>query len=310
MAARSGRQGRRELMPGVRVDLRTAQTYVGPVEYDLHGTHGSVVLSVHGGLGGADQGRLFAGSLLGSDHRILSPSRPGYLGTPLTSGRTIDEQSDLLAALLEELGIDRVGVLGVSSGSPVAYALAARHPERVWGLVSVGGVCLPDPDATAARPLQHAFIRVIGQPLARLTAAVSPAKFLAATLDETSTLPAHRKVDYAAAIMHSPRSREFFAALVARTFPYGARLPGTDNDAVQARTLDLPLARISSPTLVVHDRYDGDVPIANGEHAAASIPGAGHRWTDGGDHLALWLSEETADDRREIREFFATHAPR
>ena len=62
-------------------------------------------LSVHGGLGGADQGRLIADWLAGEGYRILSPSRPGYLGTPLASGATVEEQADLLAALHDTLEI-------------------------------------------------------------------------------------------------------------------------------------------------------------------------------------------------------------
>lgn len=50
----------RVLLPGVQLNLQTAATARGPVEYDLYGTKGPVVLSVHAGLGGADQGRLFA----------------------------------------------------------------------------------------------------------------------------------------------------------------------------------------------------------------------------------------------------------
>ncbi|MEQ4720677.1 hypothetical protein [Nonomuraea sp. B19D2] len=115
---------RRGLLPSVQIDLRTAKTPLGPIEYDLYGTEGPVVLSVHPGLGGADQGRLFANWLQRDGFRILSPSRPGYLGTPLESGRTNEEQADLLAALLDELGVDRVGVLAISAGSPVGYTFA------------------------------------------------------------------------------------------------------------------------------------------------------------------------------------------
>src|SRR5688500_7119525 len=67
----------RELLPGVAINLQTAETERGPIEYDLHGTDGPVVLSVHAGLGGADQGRLFASWLQDDGYRILSPSRPG-----------------------------------------------------------------------------------------------------------------------------------------------------------------------------------------------------------------------------------------
>jgi pimeloyl-ACP methyl ester carboxylesterase len=69
--------------------------------------------------------------------RILSPSRPGYVGTPLDSARRREQQADLLAALLDALSVRRVGVLADSAGSPVGYVFAARHPDRVWGLVSI-----------------------------------------------------------------------------------------------------------------------------------------------------------------------------
>jgi pimeloyl-ACP methyl ester carboxylesterase len=75
--------------------------------------------------------------LRGAGFRIISPSRPGYLGTPLDSDRSLEQQADLLAALVDALSIRRGGVLAVSAGSPVGYVFAARHPDRVWRLVSI-----------------------------------------------------------------------------------------------------------------------------------------------------------------------------
>lgn len=299
----------RELLPGVAVDLRTVQTERGPVEYDLYGTEGPVVLSVHAGLGGADQGRLFASWLQDDGFRILSPSRPGYLGTPLDSGRTIDEQADLLAALLDELNIDRVGVFAVSAGGPVGYTFAARHPERVWGLVSIGGVSLPDPDAATNSPLQAAFLNAIGQKLAKLTASVSLESIVSGTLDETSTFTDEQKAERADYIMRTDDVRLFFKAMFDGTFPYEKRMPGTDNDSRQTRKMDIPFDRITAPALILHGTEDGDVPFEHGEHAAAQIPGAQHHWMPDEDHLAFWLSPHSEDVQRIVRAFLDEHAP-
>jgi pimeloyl-ACP methyl ester carboxylesterase len=100
-------------------------------------------MSVHGGLGGADQGGLVADWLAAEGYRILSPSRPGYLGTPLASGATVGDQADLLAALFDTLGIRQAALLSYSSGGPVAYSLAARHPQRVLALVAISSVSGP-----------------------------------------------------------------------------------------------------------------------------------------------------------------------
>ena len=65
----------------------------------------------------------------------LSPPRPGYLRTPLTTGPTYEEQVDAYAALLDSIGVDRVAVYGLSAGGPPAIHFAARHPDRTSALL-------------------------------------------------------------------------------------------------------------------------------------------------------------------------------
>jgi len=131
---------REQVMPGVYIEPCIASTAKGAVEFDMSSTRGPVILSIYGGLGGADQARLIANWLNNSTYRILSPSRPGYLGTPLESGKTFEQQADLLAALLDHLKIEKVAVLCFSAGGPPAYQFAMRHPDRVWALVAVDSI--------------------------------------------------------------------------------------------------------------------------------------------------------------------------
>lgn len=62
---------------------------------------GPVVISLHGAMGGYDQSLILAQTIGGAGYRYLCVSRPGYLGTPLASGRSLGQQGDLIAALLE-----------------------------------------------------------------------------------------------------------------------------------------------------------------------------------------------------------------
>ncbi len=133
---------------------RTVSTASGPIEYADRG-RGEPVLSVHGTFGGWDQGLVAAEFLRVNGYRIIAPSRPGYLGTPLSTGQTFTQQGDAMAALLDALGIDRIIVLAVSGGGPAGYELAARHADRVSRLVQVDGVCIPGPIPEAAA---HRFI--------------------------------------------------------------------------------------------------------------------------------------------------------
>ena len=45
---------------------------------------------------------------------------------------------DELSVVVDELGLDRFPLLGVSQGAAVAVAFAARYPERVSALVLYG----------------------------------------------------------------------------------------------------------------------------------------------------------------------------
>ncbi|MCE7984402.1 MAG: alpha/beta hydrolase [Caldilinea sp. CFX5] len=302
----------RVLLPDVVVNLQTVTTTRGPVQYDLYGTQGPVILSIHAGLGGADQGRLFARWLQGEGFRILSPSRPGYLGTPLTSGRTLAEQADLLAALLDQLQIDRVGVVAASAGSPVAYAFAARYPQRVWALVSISGVSRPAPQTSlrSSSVMQTVFMNSIGQKLVKLVAAVAPQAVVAGTLDETSYFTDEQKAERVAYIMTTADKRAFFQAMFTTTFPYSERTPGTDNDAAQTQTLPLlAFAKITAPTLIIHGAEDADVPFADGVYAYEQIPGAQRYWMAHEDHLGFWLSPAAEQAQAVAKSFLQRHAP-
>lgn len=296
--------------PGSPPEFSTVETVRGPIAYDLDGAAGPVILSVHAGLGGADQGRLFARFLRDDGFRVLSPSRPGYPGTPSSSGRTVEEQADVLAALLDTLRIDRVGVFAASAGGPVAYAFAARHPDRVWALVSVAGVSLPNPDWTPSPRVRRFFVDKIVQKAAYVTGAVALESVVSGTLDETSLFTPAEKTRRKNYIVNNPAARSLFKEMFETTFPYEERMPGTDNDARQAKNSALPLGRITSPTLIMHGSADGDVPFRDGENAAARIPGAQHHWMAGEDHLGFWLSPHAADHQRAAGEFLLTHAPR
>lgn len=299
-----------QLMPGVQLNLQTAMTDHGQVEYDMYGTQGPVVLSIHGGFGGADQGRLFASWLQDDGFRILSPSRPGYMGTPLESGRTYDEQADLLIALLDYLNIDKVALLSYSAGSPLAYSLATRYPDRVWGLVSVDGVSRFDPDDSSGSAMQMAFMNSIGNRLVRLFADADPEAFLEGTLDETSYLTANQKDERTVYVMDTPDKRVFFDALLTTTFPYDQRTVGNDNDIKQAPTVQtIAFDEITIPTLIVHGTHDADVPFYHGVYAYEHIKGAQHYWMEQGDHLGFWLSPDAGKAQTMVLDFLRNHAP-
>lgn len=75
---------------------------------------------------------------------VIAVDRPAFGETsrPLPSRRTPvsyapEDQSDLLAELLREIGVERAVLVGNSTGGTLAMLTALRHPGRVSGLVLV-----------------------------------------------------------------------------------------------------------------------------------------------------------------------------
>ena len=72
-----------------------------------------------------------------------------------------EDQADVLAALLDTLGIARVeAFVGASYGAMVGLAFAARHADRVGKLVALAGAHRPHPYATAQRAVQRGIVKL------------------------------------------------------------------------------------------------------------------------------------------------------
>jgi pimeloyl-ACP methyl ester carboxylesterase len=127
-------QRRAELAAG---DTRIVQTSMGPIQYKKRG-HGPVVICLHGGFGGYDQSYLMGSFLVDKGFTVIAVSRPGYLGTPISVGSSIEAQADATVALMDALRIKRAAIYGFSAGSLVAFQVGVRHPERCSSVVLTG----------------------------------------------------------------------------------------------------------------------------------------------------------------------------
>jgi pimeloyl-ACP methyl ester carboxylesterase len=77
---------------------------------------------------------------------LLAVDRPGYgRSDPVPTGRwgTVASAADDIAAVLDNIGVEQVGVVGWSAGGRVALALAARRPDVVD---RVAVIATPAPD--------------------------------------------------------------------------------------------------------------------------------------------------------------------
>ncbi|GAB3798426.1 alpha/beta hydrolase [Humibacter antri] len=295
----------RQALPGVSIAPRVVTTSRGEVEYDLTEGAGSIVLSLHAGLGGVDQARVTNDWLARNGYRVLSFSRPGYLGTPLASGETFEEQADLLAALLDALDVERGVVTSLSAGGPAAYLFAAKHPERTTALLAISSVSgdyvMPE---TVSPVGEVVFMSSPGQRVMRAFMNRFPRAFLSTALSGIGYLPKDRRGTYVDEVLNSPEKLAFMRGLMETMYPYSSRKAGNENDMRQFRAITpLPFDEITRPTLVIHGTLDADVKFYDGVRAWERIPNAQHYWIEGGDHLAFWLSSQASEAQSYALEF-------
>ena len=125
---------------------------------------GTPVVLLHGGGPGASAWSNFGRNLpvFAGRFRTLMVDQPGFgkSDKPPVTGSYFSFSADALAALLTELGIERVHLVGNSLGGGTAVRFALDHPERAGRLVLMGpgGLSLntfaPDPTEGVRRLME------------------------------------------------------------------------------------------------------------------------------------------------------------
>jgi pimeloyl-ACP methyl ester carboxylesterase len=71
---------------------------------------------------------------LSASYRIITPNLRGFGGSDQHFGTpSLDVYADDIIAILDELGVAEVTVVGLSMGGYIAMALLRRRPDRVRG---------------------------------------------------------------------------------------------------------------------------------------------------------------------------------
>lgn len=280
--------------------METIQTKKGPIEIGRTGS-GPPVLFVHGTPGGADSSLAMGWFLAAAGFELIAPSRPGYLGTPLEGPDTVDQQADLLAALLDALGHERAAVVTWSGGGPSGYRLSVLHPARVSTLVPFAAVSKsyePPRARTDERLMEKTSF---GNWVLRFMVAHAPKSTVTATLKAEGDLSKDQLKELAAEVMENEHERDVVLTMAGVVADYEHRRAGVENDLGQfAKIESLQLERITAPTLVVVGSADIDVPTDHSDYAAATIAGADKIVMDGGTHLSLFAHPYAASVQAQV----------
>jgi 2-hydroxy-6-oxonona-2,4-dienedioate hydrolase len=279
-------------------------TIYGPIEYADVG-QGNPVLAIHGTGGGFDQGLLTAESFLGEDlmsnHRIIAPSRFGYLRTPLPSSSgdaSPAAQADENTALLDALSINqKVTVVGASAGALSAAEFAVKYPDRVSVLVlAIPAAWSPETAATESAEIgsnefimntvlksdfiMWAFTKVAGDQMLSFIGVPQQ-------LQQNMTV----------------QEREDANRLIEMILPVSQRHTGIMNDALNHQNRQrLPLENIHAPTIII-DAKDVET-FPGSKYTAEHIPNSKFVTFETGGHLLIGHGDEA---RAAVRDFLQEH---
>ncbi|MGI8775649.1 MAG: alpha/beta fold hydrolase [Actinomycetota bacterium] len=178
---------------------------------------------------------------LGDRFRLIAPDLLGFGGSDAPEDRSrysMDAYADQLAGLLDELGVDRVVLTGLSMGGYIGFSFLRRHGQRVSALVLADTRAEADPpEGIEKRTGQQKQVESEGT--GGLIEAL-PGALLGATTRETKL----DVVDRARKLMDNPPAG-FVGALEA----IKNRVDSSDD-----------AAKVDVPTLVIVGEEDGITP--------------------------------------------------
>jgi pimeloyl-ACP methyl ester carboxylesterase len=219
---------------------------------------------------------------LAARHRVLAVDARGFGESPLRGGYTLADLADDVAALLDERGVDRATLLGMSMGGYTALAFAARHRERLEALILADTRAAADsPEARAGRGKAIETIQRDGAEaylngsLARLFSANAPPAILAQARARAEKRPASLIAGIEALRDRPDRSGEL--------------------DAIRC------------PTLVVCGDGDQVTPPAEMQLLAKAIPNATFQLITGTGHIAHLEAPDAFE--RVVADFLETAGP-
>jgi pimeloyl-ACP methyl ester carboxylesterase/DNA-binding winged helix-turn-helix (wHTH) protein len=182
---------------------------------------------------------------------------------------TLEERIDDVRVVMDDAGIERASLFGISEGSAMALLFAASHPDRVSRLVLFGSYGASAPgrstitDDMIEEVREHWGTGGVFEYLAPSTRGDKATRRFFSRLERHSATP------------------DVAAGLLIRT------------NEIDVRPV---LASIRVPTTIIHRTGDTLAPVAEARRLAGAIPGARFVEIPGNDHLAFIEPDDLLDE--------------
>ena len=248
-------------------------------------------MSLHGAGGGFDQGLWLGRLTLGDGYRFISPSRYGYLRTPIPKPASLKTQAALYKGLLDHLQVGKVIVVGGSAGV-FGHAICQRLSRETSALLLISAVS----EASVPGDKPAFYVGMIHLIQRSDYAYWLVARFMQPAILNLMGIPAEVYAKFPAV------QKRMAQEMLDTMHPMTQRYRGTVNDETMLGQEAASTDRVSAPALILHAKDDSLVSYHHAEHAHRKIAGSRLVLFDIGGHGLLSQVDAV---RREARGFVA-----
>jgi 3-oxoadipate enol-lactonase len=254
------------------------------INYQLDGDGPETIVLINGLADDLETWVLQMDDLLGAGYRVLRFDNRGVGQTskpegPYTSRMLADDAK----ALVDELGLKDVHLMGVSMGGMIAQEYALNHGGDLRTLTLACTYAAPGPFCSRMFAMWHDMAPVNGVPF--IMRDVSIWAFTVPFFEE-----------------REDEAKEFEAEMAAMDMSVEAYL--AQLHVIQTHDTTGRLDRISTPTLVLAGEQDILIPVSLSKRLQEQIPGAEWATTKGG-HASMW--EHPGEFNRKYLEWIGAH---
>ncbi|QCR34119.1 alpha/beta fold hydrolase [Lysinibacillus sp. SGAir0095] len=253
------------------------------VEFTIVG-EGEPIFVLHGGHSNCNE-EFGYDFLIEQGYSLITPSRPGYGKSSKEMGESISVACDFYVKLLNHLNLDKIHVLAISAGGPSGIYFASKYPHFVKTLILQSAVTKEwltpkDIEYKVASKIFHPKAEKVTWKLISFMNNKFPSFIFKQMFPSFSSLnykEAKEKIaewDTEEIRKMNNRQRSGYGFLI-------------DLQQVNDLTVD-DLESVACPTLIMHSKFDGSVPLDHAYFAHESISSSELCLLDTWGHL-IWL---------------------
>ncbi|MFD1851420.1 alpha/beta fold hydrolase [Oceanobacillus bengalensis] len=271
------------------------------IEYSIIG-EGEPVFVMHGGHSNCNEEFGYK-ALLENGFSIVTPSRAGYGGTSKEIGESLSTACEYYLKLINHLKLKQIHLVAISAGGTSGIYFAAKYPEMVCSLTLQSAVTK---EWLTPKDIEFKVASVIFRPkiekytwkLLSFMNNLFP-RFIFKQMFSSFSKLTHKEAtgmvvreDIEAIRKMNNRQRSGYGFLI---------------DLVQVNEISTEyLQAISCPTLIMHSKHDGSVPLEHPYFAHENIPSSKFYLLDTWGHL-IWLGKSSIETDENLIKFLKSH---